>query len=56
MTAKGHFFANKMIVELNVFGTGMKDWVGGHVRSTEVVTMKHNGKIYADTKFKEEIA
>ena len=37
--AKGNSFANIVIAQFNVLAAGMKYWIDGHVKSTEIITV-----------------
>ena len=36
-------FSDEVVVQLDVFSAGVKDWVGGHVCGAEIVTVEGNG-------------
>jgi len=37
--ADGYLFANEVMINLDMLGTLMLDWVGGHVDITDIVTI-----------------
>jgi len=37
--ADGYLFANEVMINLDMLGTLMLDWVGGHVDSTDIITI-----------------
>jgi hypothetical protein len=48
---EGHALANKVKINLDMFGMLMLDRVGGHVDSTDVVTINQGGAAQGDMKF-----
>ena len=52
----GNLLSNKVKINLNVLCALMLDWVGGHVGSTNVVTIHKCGPTQRGMKLLEELA
>ena len=48
---KGHALANKVKINLNMFGALMLDRIGGHVHSTDVITINQGCAAQGDVEF-----
>jgi hypothetical protein len=48
---EGHALANKVKINLNMFGALMLDRVGGHVDSTDVITINQGCAAQGDMEF-----
>ena len=51
----GYFFSYKVVVNLNVFGSGMKNRIDSHVESTFVITKELGGGGKRDTNVAYEV-
>jgi hypothetical protein len=42
--AKGHFFTNKVYVDLNMLGPAMLHWIRRHVNGADIVAENHSSR------------
>lgn len=50
MASKGNLLTDKVIIQLNVTGTSMKDQVCSHIGGAEIITLKKDRKAKGNTK------